>query len=309
MDIITLKISIVGNDILININDIQHEKIKSSKRYFNVHLDEIFDTPKLSALWKKMCSVPSYIYFRYNVTNLNLRLKFCNLFNSGINNKTLLSNLFINKDDSTLTIDTLDTNRDVEINIVIKIILPTKRYSHLRTNNTWATIRDRYVEMFFFDITTQIKLTKPNPMFTLCRIDNINDYEKKIKSFTMPLYELKNNIFKRLNYNVVFDLYPSQSNYYILITSEIINNITMKSYKFHFDKDCTKCINRINNCELNMISKVQLCCYCNVDLIRRDLDTFLDNNKSDTRHKMCIQVIDFPSYIKDNFNTFPFITI
>ena len=76
MDIVTLKISIVGNDILININDMQHEKIKSSRRYFNVHLDEIFDTPKLSALWKKMCSVPSYIYFRYNVTNLNLRLKF-----------------------------------------------------------------------------------------------------------------------------------------------------------------------------------------------------------------------------------------
>jgi len=315
MDVVTLKISIVKNDILININDQEQEKIKSSRRYFNVNLDEIFDTPRLSKLWKKMCTLPSYFYFRYNVTNLNLRLKFCNVFNSSINNKTLLANLLINKDDTTLSIDTFDTldkNPDVIINIIIKIIIVSKRYSYLRTNNSWLTIRDKKIDIFFFDITTQIKLTNPNPMFRLCKIDNINDYEKKIKSFVMPLYEQNEQNeqnYKRLNYNVVFDLYPTQSNYYILITSEFINNITMKSYKFIFDKECTKCVNRINNCELNMISKVQLCCECNTNLIRKDLKKFFDYDKNQMRIKMCIKVNDFPSYIKDNFYTFSFITI
>ena len=273
--------------------------------YTNLHFDEIFDTPVLSGLWKKMCKNPCYIYFLYNVSNLSIRLKLCNLFNSNINNKALLTNLYFNKDDTTLTIDAIDTKLDTEINIIIKIIIPSRRCSHIKTNNTWCTntTRDNDIFMFYnYNITTQIKLPKPNPIFKLCKIDTLADYDKKIKSFRMPLYTERRH---RLVYDVIFDLYPTQSTCYILITSEIINIHTLNSYRFHFDKDCTKCVNRIKGCELNMISKVQLCCKCNIKLIQKDLDKFIGKND----YKMCIQIKDFPSYIKDNFNTFPIISI
>jgi hypothetical protein len=228
----------------------------------------------------------------------------CNIFNSNINNKALLANLYFNKDDTTLTIDALDTKLDTEINIIIKIIIPSKKISYLKTNNLWYNItsKEHDISIFNYNISTQIKLQKPNPMFRLCKIDTINDYDKKIKSFKMPLYNQQRH---GTNYDIIFDLYPTQSYCYILILSEIINNLTLNSYKFHFDKDCMKCINRIKGCELNMISKVQLCCECNIAVIRRDLDKFIGNNC----YQMYIKIKDFPSYIKDNFNTYPIISI
>lgn len=303
MDIVTLKISIVNNYLLLKINDKDQLKIKSSG-YNILHLDEIFDTSELSILWKKMCKTPCYIYFRYNVTNLNIRLMISNIFNSNINNKALLANLYLNKDDTTLRIDALGTKLDTEINIIIKIIIPSLRCSYQTTNNIWNTniTRNNYIHMFnFCSITTQIKLQNPNPMFRLCKIDTLADYDKKIKSFRMPLYTERH----RAIYDVIFDLYPTQSTCYILITSEIINNLTSNSYRFHFDKDCTKCVNRIKGCELNMISKVQLCCICNINLVKKDFDKFIDKNV----YQMCIHIKDFPSYIKDNFNTYPNISI
>ena len=301
MDIVTLKISIHNGYLTLKINDVEQQKIKTSG-YSNLHLDEIFDTTSLSGLWKKMCKTSCYIYFLYNVSNLSLRLKMCNIFNSNINNKALLANLFFNKDDTTLTIDALDTKLDIEINILIKIIIPTTKCSILRTNNMWhtQTTKNIYIFTFTHDITAMIKLPKPNPMFRLCRIDTIEDYDKKIKSFKMPLYDSKEH---RTNYDVIFDLYPTQSNCYILILSEIINFHTTNSYKFKFDKECMKCINRIKGCELNMISKVQLCCECNIQLINKDLHNFIGDIS------MSIKISDFPSYIKENFTTFPMITI
>lgn len=310
MDIVTLKITIVNNYLSLKINDVEQEKYKINM-YKNIHLDEIFDTPVLSRLWTKMCMTPCYIYFLYNVSNLNLRLKMCNIFNSNINNKTLLANLFFNKDDTTLTIDFLDTKLDTEINILIKIIVPSIRYSYLKTHNVWHTLtlkdgskdgsKDSSIAILNYHITVMIKLSKPNPMFRLCRIDTIEDYDKKIKSFKMPLYDEK----CQTNYNVIFDLYPTQSTHYILILSEIVNFHTTNSYKFKFDKECMKCINRIKGCELNMISKVQLCCECNIELIIKDIDKFIN------QHYMCLSIrtTDFPSYIKENFSTYPTITI
>ena len=300
MDIVTLKISIHNGYLTLKINDVEQQKIKTSG-YSNLHLDEIFDTTSLSGLWKKMCKTPCYIYFLYNVSNLSLRLKMCNIFNSNINNKALLANLFFNKDDTTLTIDALDTKLDMEINILIKIIIPSvMEPSLIRTNNMWHTQTTKNIYIFNHLITAMIKLPKPNPMFRLCKINTIDDYDKKIKSLKMPLYDIKEH---RTNYDVIFDLYPTQSTCYILILSEIINFHTTNSYKFKFDKDCMKCINRIKGCELNMISKVQLCCECNIELIGRDLHNFIGDIS------MSIKISDFPSYIKENFTTFPMITI
>ena len=303
MDIVTLKISIHNNYLSLKINDVEQEKCKTNG-YKNLHFDEIFDTQSLTRLWTKMCNTPSYIYFRYNVSNLSLRLKLCNIFNSNINNKALLANLFFNRDDTTLTIDALDTKLDTEINILIKIIIPSTRCSIIKTNNMWhtQTTKDGLISIFNHSITAMIKLPKPNPMFRLCKIDTNEDYDKKIKSFKMPLYDKKEN---RSNYDIIFDLYPTQSNCYILVLSEIINFISRNSYKFHFDKDCIKCINRIKGCELNMISKVQLCCECNIDLINNDLDKFFGQSNL----SLSIKTTEFPSYIKENFTTFPVITI
>lgn len=295
MDIVTLKISIINDYLLLKINDKEQKKIKTY-RYIDLNLDEIFDTPFLSGLWKKICSTPCYIYFLYNVSNLDLKLKMCNIYNSYINNKTLLTKLILNSEDTTLSIDILDTKLDTEIIIIIKIIIPSVRCSLVRTNSHWIQIKELELNMFNSNITAQIRLVKPNPMFKLCKIDTIDDYDKKIKSLKMPLYELKkNNIYNRSNYDIIFDLYPTQSSCYILILSEIINNHTSNSYKFKFDKDCTKCVNRIKGCELNMISKVQLCCICNIEIIRNDLDKFIGKSN------YVIKIKDFPSYINDNF--------
>lgn len=303
MDVVTLKITIHNGYLTLKINDVEQKQEKcKTDGYKNLHFDEIFDTPNLSRLWNKMCKNRCYIYFRYNVSNLSLRLNMANIFNSNINNKTILANLLFNKDDTTLTIDTLETRLDTEINILIKIIIPSTIHSFLKTNNIWFTTRNNNISIFNHSITAMIKLPKPNPMFKLCKIDTIEDYDKKIKSFKMPLYDKKEH---RVNYDIVFDLYPTQSNCYILIISEIINFISRNSYKFHFDKDCIKCVNRIKGCELNMISKVQLCCQCNINLIITDLYKFIGISS----YNMTIKIIDFPSYIKDNFSTFPIITI
>jgi hypothetical protein len=227
-----------------------------------------------------------------------------NNFISNINNKTLLSNIILYEDNTVLTIDTMYTKPDIEINIIIKIIIPHIKHHFITTNNYWipsSSLGDNIIPIITGTFTSMIKLCKPNPMFKLCKIDTIADYDKKIKSFKMPLYNQQRNT----NYDIIFDLYPTQSSLYILITSEIINNNKLNSYKFYLDKDCTKCINRIKGCELNMISKVQLCCDCNTQLIRKDLDKFIGKNND---YHLYIKIKDFPSYIKDNFSTFPIIS-
>ena len=304
MDIVTLKITIINNVLSLKINDIeQQQKEKTIHRYVQLYIDEIFNTERLSRLWTKMCKSPCYIYFLYNVSNLDLRLNMHNIFNSNINNKTLLSNLYFNKNDTILVIDMLNINLDTEINILIKIIIPSKpMYPYIRTNNVWYTQpTSNYIFIINTYITAMIKLKKPNPMFKLCRIDTIEDYDKKIKSFKMPLYDKK----QRTNYDVIFDLYPTQSLCYILILSEIINFHNTSSYKINFDKDCTKCVNRIKGCELNMISKVQLCCPCNIELIHKNIRKFIGQFYIN----FSIKITDFPSYIKDNFHSFPIITL
>jgi hypothetical protein len=299
MNIVTLKILIVNKDISLKINDIEQQRYKIS-RHTHLHFNTIFK----SELWKKMCSKPCYIYFRYNVTNLNIMFKTYNIFNSSINNKTLLANVYLHYNNTILTIDALDTKLDTEINIIINIIIPSIRCSCLRTNNCWylTQMTQMYdnIPIIGDVITTMIKLSKPNPIFKLCKIDTLADYDKKIKSFKMPLYKEQN----RSVYDVILDLYPTQSTYYVLIISEIINFHKTSSYKLNFDKECTRCINRIKGCELNMISKVQLCCPCNIDIIFSDIIKFI--GQSDIH--LSIKISDFPLYIKQNFNSFPIIT-
>lgn len=305
MDIVTLKISIINEVISLKINDIEQQQKKILERYVQLYIDEIFDTARLSRLWTKMCKNPCYIYILFNVSNLGLKLRLYNINSSNINNKTLLTNLYFNKNQTTLTIDMLETKLNTEINILMKIIIPSEPLNpYMIANNIWHTqpSKSNYIFIYYKYITAMIKLKKPFPMFTLCRIDTIEDYDKKIKSFKMPLYDKKE---QRTNYNVIFDLYPTQSFYYILILSEIINFHNTSSYKINFDKECTKCINRIKGCELNMISKVQLCCPCNIQLIHKNIREFI--GQSDIN--LSIKITDFPSYIKDYFWSFPIITL
>jgi len=308
MDVVTLKISYYNKKLSLKINDIEQEINIKKNKYIQLYLDEIFDNVSLHKLWEKICSKYPYVYFRYNVANLGIRLNICNTFYSNINNKTLLSNVFFKSDDTSLTIDALGIPNEIEINVLIKIIIPSIRFSNLKTHNNWFTTNRDEIEIFYFGVTTtQIKLQKPYPMFTLVKID---DYDKKIKSFKMPLYKINNGNkteLKKINYNVTFDLYPTQSTNYILQLTEINNENTNNSYKLHFDKECTKCYNRINGCELNLISKVQLCCKCNIQMLQKDLSNFLG---FDTYNKFSyIKIKDFPSYIKDNFHSFPTIIL
>jgi len=310
MDVVTLKISYYNKKLSIKINDKEQEINTKKNKYIQIYLDEIFDNVSLCKLWEKICSKSNYVYFRYNVANLGIRLKFCNVFNLNINNKTLLSNVFFKSDDTTLTIDALEIPNEIEINVLIKIIIPSIRFSNLKTHNNWFTTRTDDIEIFSLGITPQIKLQNPNPMFTLVRINRIDDYDKKIKSFKMPLYEKNNGnktALKKINYNVTFDLYPTQTTNYILQLIQINNENTNNSYKLHFDKECTKCCNRINGCELNLISKVQLCCECNIEMLRTELFNFLGFDTYNKR--LYIKIKDFPSYIKDNFHSFPIIVL
>lgn len=288
MDIVTLKISLQNNKISsLKINDIPNNCAIGVKNFV---FNDIFDTPKLSKLWNKLCSIPSYIYFRYNVSNLSIQLKLFNIYYFNINNKTLISNILFCNDSALRFI----SNSIDEINIIIRIIIPIATTANLRIPQCESS-RGGYITMFSSLITSIIKIKKPNPYFKFTQID---DYDKKIKSFKMPLYDVKN---KKTNFNIVFDLYPSQSHFYALIPCEIFDISKNNSYKLHFDKDCIVCVNRINGCELNMISKVLLCCICNIKKLLNDLNKFIGNN---IHMPMTINTNDLPANIKYNFYYF-----
>jgi hypothetical protein len=310
MEIVTLKYSIMNGKIMsFKINDTEQEKQKTKHSYMTQFFDELFDTPKYSSLWKKICSTRVHVYFRYNVSNLNLRLKTFNIFDSNINNKTLLLNKFFNYDDTTLTIDILDVNKDTEINIIIKIIIPAECNGIFKSTYMKSTSINNHPYLKIFEeihdgvlISTLIKLTKPNPMFKLVKVD---DYDKKISSFKMSLYDISDKKYTKTNYEVVFDLYPTQTICYILILTKIINTLTNTTLNLFFDKDCIKCKNRITGCELNSISKVLLCCDCNQRIISNDISKFISNNIN----KCSIKINEFPSYIKDNFSHYHYIQL
>jgi hypothetical protein len=302
MDICTLKISLFSDICLIKINDLYEYKKSNKSNYIHLNFDEIFCTSKLVEIFRKISSNKSYIYFRYNVHNLLIHLRVENKFYKSINNKFLLANVLIkNMNETQITIDSmypLEINN--EINILIKIITISKPYSILRTHSDWFTSENSIFKTIYNTggLCVLIKFTKNNPFISLIKVE---DYDKKIKSIKLPLYDSK----KKINYAVVFDFYTSYTNTYMLIISEIINISTNNSYKIILDKECTKCLNRINGCELNMISKVHLCCKCNSNIVQNDLNKFF-NNKS---YYMQINTTDFPSYIKDNFNSYHYLYI
>ena len=297
MDICTLKISLFRDICLIKINDKYEYKKSNKTHYIHLNFDEIFSTSKLVEIFKKISSSRSYIYFRYNVHNLNIQLRIENKYYKNINNKCLLANVLIKyTNDTALTIDSmfpLEINN--EINILIKIITIPKSCSTLRTLYDWLPSGIGSYKPFYtiLGLCVLIKLTKNNPFFSLIKVE---DYDKKIKSIKLPLYNSK----KKINYAVVFDFYPTYTYNFMLIISEIINLSTNNSYKIILDKECTKCLNRINGCELNMISKILLCCDCNRYIVRNDLEKFFNNKNYN--FSMEINTNDFPSYIKDNFN-------
>jgi len=306
MEIITLKYSIMNERIIsFKINDIEQEKIKLKQNCMTQYFDEIFDTPKYSSLWKKICSTRVHLYFCYNVTNLNLRLKTYNLINTHINNKTLILNKFFDHEDTSLLIDILDIKPDVEINILIKIIIPpSSKYCKLskikwNSNNNFPYLKifDGYRDDLI--ILPIIKIIKPNPMFRLVKTDN---YDKKISSFKMSLYDISDKKYTKTNFDIIFDLYPTQSICYMLILVKIINTSLNTSLNFVFDKECIKCENRIAGCELNLISKVLLCCDCNQKLMGNSTSKFIDSVFNGNNNcKLYVKINDFPSYIKDNF--------
>jgi hypothetical protein len=145
-----------------------------------------------------------------------------------------------------------------------------------------------------------IKLLKPNPMFKLVKVD---DYNKKIFIIKMPLYYKTEKKFKKSNYEVNFDLYPTQTNCYMLCLSKLANITTGSILNIILDKDCVNCNNRISGCELNLISKILLCCNCNLELMSKSLNNFLDLKS----HTLSIKKDDFPSYIKDNFHNISYL--
>jgi len=302
MNICTLKISLLGDKLIAKIND-QYEYKKSNKsKYVHLYFNEIFSKEIL----QKITSSKSYIYFRYNVRNLNLQFKTANIYYKRINNKTLLANLLINKDESSLTIDSLDIDDKSEINIMIRIITISLIRSSLKTHNDWYSRKnelDKVIYQVDRKLCILIKLQNPNTFFSLVKVD---DYDKKIKSIKLPLYDMQmtNDADKcnyiKTNYTIVFDLYPTNTSNYMLLSSEIINQSNNNSYKLILDKECKKCLNRINGCELNSISKVLLCCDCYAEIIKKDLHRFFECEKNDY-FDIVIKLEDFPSYIKENF--------
>ena len=84
----------------------------------------------------------------------------------------------------------------------------------------------------------------------------------------------------------------------MLCLSKVTNIATGSILNIILDKDCVNCNNRFPGCELNLISKILLCCSCNLELMSKSLNNFLDLKS----HILSIKKDDFPSYIKNNFH-------
>jgi hypothetical protein len=299
MDIVTLKISITCEKLLtVKIND----DLQLNKKCYQIEiidLYEIFDTSKFINIWKKICSQYVYIYVRYNCSNISLCIRYCNIGINLIPNKMLIPNIKLDKDETSIILNNNDINYD--LHIIINIFMNSNYFSVPKFKINYIGSRDdiiikdyNYYPIITRNITRFIFLKNPNRFFKLL---NITDYDKKITSIKLPLYKYSNKLTEltkitKSEYEAVFDLYPSQGQYYYLNLVKLINNLTNNSYNIIYDKECMECRNRIQNCELNMISKIFLCCECNKKIIYKDINTFIGK-----KNNFAICSNDFPSYV------------
>jgi len=310
MDIHTLKLSFIKDYLTsfkINDQEISINK-KKYQGYMKFFLDEIFTTNNTyKKIWNKICSSRCNLYFRYNSTKFaSLRIRSFNNYIKNINDKILITNLKFDKDDAELIVDISENNEEFEINLEIKFIIclgtESISISHFDRccDNITLSADDGFTTFYNFTnefIKGYITFRNPNPFFKFIKID---DYDKKIKSFKLPLYDYsyQTKIKKRINYSVIYDFYPTMTQFYFITPTKIVNDFTNEFYDILLDKECNRCKNHIRGLELNMFSKLQLCCKCNIEKVIDDIDKlgFFKSYKN-----ICININESPAYIIDNF--------